>query len=267
MSDSRDEKLQVFGAESEKLQVSGARSEKLQVSGAQSEKLHVSGARSEKLRDNCLTLSRTLLALLAALCAYVFVIQVLRRDELASRSERQQSRLTYIPARRGAILDRRGEILNYSIPQYDLAIRLDKLRDPRDTRTATTNKAQAAIADLAVFLGPDFYLFRPDQQAIQQHIRTNAPLPFVLWSNLDVKTIARFEEHRQQFPYAELTLTWCRQYNHENCATLVRGFVKRAPARLKDLPDSARLLANVGDMTGASGIERAFDNSRAGESG
>ena len=226
-----------------------------------------SGSRHAQCRDNCLTLSRTLLAILVALCSYVFVIQVLRQDELATLSERQQSRLTYIPARRGAILDRHGAILNYSIPQYDLAIRLDKLRDPRDTRSATLNKAQAAIADLAVFLGPDYYLFRPERQTLEHHIQTNAPLPFVLWTNLDGKTIARFEEHRQQFPYAELTLTWCRQYTHEESAPHVRGFVKRVPARQKDLPDSTRLLKNVGDMAGASGVELAFDHALAGESG
>ena len=218
-------------------------------------------------RDNCLTLSRTLLTLLVALCAYIFVIQVLKRDELDSQSERQQNRLNYIPARRGAILDRNGEILNYSIPQYDLAIRLDKLRDPRDVPNETLNKAEAAIADLAVFLGPDFYLFRPERQAIKKHILTSAPLPFILWTNLDEKVIARFEEHRQQFPYAEVTHTWCRQYNHEGSAPLVRGFVRRVPARQKDLPEATRLLANVGDMAGASGIELAFDALLAGESG
>ena len=220
-----------------------------------------------RCRGNCLTLRWALMVILFVLCAYVYVIQVLNQDNLVEKSERQQSRLTYVPARRGAILDRHGEILNSCIPQYDLAIRLDKLRDPRDTRNATLNKTQAAIAELAVFLGSDFYFHRPDRQAIEKHIQLNAPLPFVIWTNLDAKTIVRFEKHHEQFPYAEITLTWCRDYSHGNTSALIRGFVKRIPARQKDLPDSLRFLANVGELEGASGLEQSFDKQLSGESG
>ena len=238
----------------------GTRSRMMKTQSASKRQSHI-------LRDKCRTLRWALLALMAALCCYVFRVQVLESDFLAAKSENQKNRFTYIPARRGAILDRNGEILNQSIPQYDLAIRLDRLRDPRDTRNMTLNKAEAAISELGVFLGPQFYMYRPDRQALERHILTNTPLPFVLWTNMSPEDIARLESCRDRFPYAEHTFQWCRDYSHGHAAAQLRGFVHRVPIRPTEESAEVGLLTTAGDMAGAAGMEKAFDGLLSGESG
>ena len=222
-----------------------------------------SASRDEERYRRCAGLGRLFLLLLAVLGGYVYYVQVRDSAHLAESVERQQSRLGYIPARRGAILDRNDTILNYSIPQYDLAIRIDLIRDPRDTWTVTQNKTMEAIAELAVFLGPDYYLNRPPQEVIARHIRQDAPLPFVLWTNLDVVTKARFAANRHRFPAAELVLTWCRQYGYENTAAHVRGYVRRAPRK----SEIQKKLLNFQDVTGASGMEAGCNDELSGKSG
>lgn len=225
--------------------------------------------REHNMNAKCKSLTKAILLILVALTAYVFYIQVVSRNELAKSSEKQQSRLTYIPPKRGAILDRNGTILNSCLPQYDIAVRIDKIRDPRDTRRVTLNKTQAAISELAVFLGGDYYLNRPSRQDIERHIKQNAPLPFILWSNADADSIAKLHAHKHQFPFVEMTLTWCRFFYHPTTAVHVRGAVKQAAIKQKReaLPDLTNKVVNFQDMTGADGIEKLCDEQLSGTGG
>lgn len=213
-----------------------------------------------------------LVSLLLLQCGYVFYVQVICSDELSQRSERQLNRVVYIPARRGAIVDRHGAKLTNCEPQYDLSLLLERLRDPRDTQKATLQKAQAAIAELSVFLGGDYYQYRPSREALEAHVRRYAPLPFVLWTNIDQATMLRFQRERHRFPFAELTMTWQRLYYHDQVAAHVCGYARREQ-RVR--PEVRELLAeqgisapmNVQDWQGVSGVEQSMDDALAGRAG
>ena len=231
-----------------------------------------SGEEVGERRGRCGGMRLLLVTLVALLGGYVCYVQVWCSEELSRRSERQQSRVMYLPARRGAVTDRRGEVLTSSVPQYDLSVLLERLRDPRDTRAVTLRKAQAAIAELAVFLGGDYYEHRPTREQLESHIRRRAPLPFVLWTNVDLATITRFQQARERFPFAELTLTWQRQYDHGQAAAQVRGFVRRTTTPRPELQEQfeamgVRSALNVQDWHGASGVEMTADETLAGRGG
>ena len=231
-----------------------------------------SGEEVGERRGRCGGLRLLLVTLVALLGGYVCYVQVWCSEELSRRSERQQSRVMYLPSRRGAVTDRRGEVLTSSVPQYDLSVLLERLRDPRDTRAVTLRKAQAAIAELAVFLGGDYYEHRPTREQLESHIRRRAPLPFVLWTNVDLATITRFQQARERFPFAELTLTWQRQYDHGQAAAQVRGFVRRTTTPRPELQEQfeamgVRSALNVQDWHGASGVEMTADETLAGRGG
>ena len=170
-----------------------------------------------------LVLALGFFAILAMLGVYVGWLQLMQGTENDANVRRQQDRLTYIPAERGAILDRNGIVLDKSVPAYDLALRIEKIRDPRDTRRRTIDKAASIISSLAAFLGPDYYRTRPGRENMAAHIAAKAPLPFVLWKSVPQDDIRRWAAHREEYPGTELYMTWKRHHSHPDSACLVRG--------------------------------------------
>ena len=214
--------------------------------------------------SQCRVLRLAVCAVILALIAYIGWLQLAENEEMNHWSERQQKRLNYVPGKRGAIVDRNGVPLNYDIATYSIAIHIERLRDPRDTRTATVNKVSAAIAELATMLGPDAYRTRPTTQAFIRHVIQSAPLPLVLWENPSEEMLAQFAIQRHRFPAADLVLSWKRVYTHETVATQIRGY--GAPDK-PATADSALRLFNFKEFVGQTGIELACNDKLRGTNG
>ena len=215
-------------------------------------------------QSQCRALRWGVYAVILALIAYIGWLQLAENEEMNHWSERQQKRLNYVPGKRGAIVDRNGVPLNYDIATYDIAIHIERLRDPRDTRKATINKVSAAVAELASMLGPDAYRTRPSARDINRHVDQSAPLPLVLWKNPSEEMLARFALQRHRFPAADLVLSWKRVYTHETVATQIRGFGSQdKPASA----DSALRPFNFKEFVGQSGIELACNDKLRGTNG
>ena len=215
-------------------------------------------------QSQCRALRWGVYAVILALIAYIGWLQLAENEEMNHWSERQQKRLNYVPGKRGAIVDRNGVPLNYDIATYDIAIHIERLRDPRDTRKATINKVSAAVAELASMLGPDAYRTRPSARDINRHVDQSAPLPLILWKNPSEEMLARFALQRHRFPAADLVLSWKRVYTHETVATQIRGFGSQdKPASA----DSALRPFNFKEFVGQSGIELACNDKLRGTNG
>ena len=63
-------------------------------------------------------------------CARLFVLQVLRAQELTSRGTAQWTRSGIVAARRGDIVDTNGEALAQSITSYIASARMRDVTDP-----------------------------------------------------------------------------------------------------------------------------------------
>ena len=214
--------------------------------------------------QQCRILRFAVCAVILALAAYIGWLQLAENEEMNHWSERQQKRLNYVPGKRGAILDRNGIPLNYDIATYSIAIHIERLRDPRDTRTATLNKVSATVAELASLLGPDAYHSRPTTNDILQHVVQSAPLPLVLWKNPSNEMLANFALHRHRFPAADLVLTWKRVYAHGTAATQIRGYgVEDRPS---DSDDATRQF-NFKEFIGKTGVELACNETLRGTNG
>ncbi|MCR4575677.1 MAG: hypothetical protein K5787_18105 [Lentisphaeria bacterium] len=214
--------------------------------------------------QQCRILRFGVCVVILALAAYIGWLQLAENEEMNHWSERQQKRLNYVPGKRGSILDRNGTPLNYDIATYSIAIHIERLRDPRDTRTATLNKVSTTVAELASLLGPDAYHSRPTTNDILRHVVQTAPLPFVLWKNPSDEMLANFALYRHRFPAADLVLTWKRVYDHETAATQIRGY------GAEDKPsddDTAKRLFNFKEYIGKTGIEQACNETLRGTNG
>lgn len=186
--------------------------------------------------------------------------------EITQRAIREQTRLVYLPPCRGRLLDRSGIPLNYTVPGYSIVIRPELIRDPRDTRANTAGKLSAAIANLGLALGKDFYDYRPDNAAIMRHLKNEPAMPMLLWEDVDDAVIARWALLRHDFPATELLLSWRRVYAFPEIAAHLRGRVrKEIPVR--DADRRRFWNANAPVLRGISGMEKAMEAQLSGRGG
>ena len=203
-----------------------------------------------------LLLSAGLLGLLLS----VAYLQLRRAPETAEVTRREQTRLVYVPACRGSLLDRAGRRLNYSEPCYSIVLRPELVRDPRDTRNRSVEKLEAVIAELAGAMGPDYYRSRPGREALARHLEQRPALPIVLWQEVDAATLARWSDLRREFPASELLLSWRRRYELPEVAPQMRGMTRRGASKLPEAPEGERYWnANAVELVGASGMEAALE--------
>ncbi len=221
--------------------------------------------RLQRQRNNNRSLCIFFLAVLLLLLACIAWVQIFQSENLTLQSQQQQTRKLYVPAKRGSICDRTGTRLNYTVPMYTLVIRPDLVRDPRDTRRVTLEKINAAISELALWLGPDFYRFKPKRDQISQHLDNRTPMPIPLWQDLDANTIARWNSRKQDFPGTELLLSWKRFYDSPEVASQLRGFTRLGEPDDPDLNQYWN--ANFKEPVGKSGLEYLLNPELRGSGG
>lgn len=205
------------------------------------------------------------MAVLLLLGGYAAWLQLFHSTENDARVHRQQDRFTYTPGERGAILDRNGIVLDKCIPQYALALRIEQVRDPRDTRRRTVDKVITSISSVAVFLGPEYYRTRPSREAVIKHISMNAPMPLLLWKQLPPEDMKRWASHKNDFPGTELVMSWKRHHEYPNSAYHVRGITGYGAPHTP--PKIRNVSLNFQELTGKSGIEAACNEQLHGIGG
>ena len=214
---------------------------------------------------NGVLLSLFVLGVLALLGGYIAWLQLFKSRELGEWALRQQDSITIIPGRRGNLLDRHGLPLNKSVPGYSLALRIEHLRDPRDTQRRTLDKVCMAVSELAAFLGPQYYHSRPNRHEAREHIVKNTPLPFVLWKDLDKAAVEKWSASRAQFPGTELVMSWKRHYELPHSASVIRGRTGfDIPVYL---PEFRHYNLGCQDLVGKSGLEAALNSKLSGTAG
>lgn len=213
----------------------------------------------------CRWLAVLVFALMLLLGGQVAWFQLIKTDELAAWARNQQDYMTLMPGERGALCDRKGVVLNKSVPKYDLALRIEAIRDPRDTRRRTLDKVCSVAADLGSFLGPEFYLHRPTRDKALKHIRQNTPLPIILWRDLDRNTIERWVANKNNFPGSELVMSWKRHYEMPDSLFHVRGFT--GLGQPIDPPEIKNFKLIYEELIGRSGIEEELNPKLCGYAG
>ena len=214
---------------------------------------------------HCRALRAALLALFLLLAVQVAWIQIFRAPALKAGGVRQQQRLNFVPARRGDLLDRHGVPLNVSMPSYDLALRVEQIRDPRDSRQRTLDKMSGAIADLGIFLGARYYRSRPSQEEMLAHLKQNTPMPMVLWRHVEPAVLAKWAERQHDFPGTEAVVSWKRRYEHPDLGFHVRGYTVLGLPAQHDFHRFRSL--QFKELIGAAGIEQAINGRLRGEGG
>ena len=181
-----------------------------------------------------------------------FQTQVVRGEQFAVRSEENRLRPVTIPAPRGTIVDRYGEIVATSIPGFSLTLL------PGEEATV-----QRTLEDLAPFLG----LANSRIEALMQ---TRNRRPHDLLTVTDDATyaqVAAIEERRTSFPNLLVVDRPKRFYPSGTAIGHLIGYVAEISREELELPVYRDVGYRQGRLIGKAGIERQYEVELSGDDG
>lgn len=158
---------------------------------------------------------------------------------------------TIYPAR-GLIYDRNGKLLIYNTPSYDIMVTYNQV----DWKKLDTTK-------FCNLLGISKQYFIDNSKKNWSDDRYSKAVPFPFMSKVSPDLCARFQESLYEFPGFFIQLRHARGYPHHNAAHLL-GYIREVnPNEIA----SNKVLYQMGDYIGASGIEKYYEKELSGEKG
>ncbi|MEW6742994.1 MAG: penicillin-binding protein 2 [Planctomycetota bacterium] len=171
---------------------------------------------------------------LAALEARVFYLQVLEGDELARRLSPYHLRELGLPAPRGQILDRHGELIAVSVPAWDVEVYRPAVSKPKLLAARLSECLPVSQEEVAP-CAPDGN--QPRVKILAKGLQDDA----IIWRLQQMK-------EKRLLPGVTLRKRFLRRYPQRELGGMLVGFVNYAGE-------------------GVSGLEAAYDGLLAGESG
>jgi penicillin-binding protein 2 len=178
-------------------------------------------------------------------------LQVLRYDHYTQLSQGNRVRVEPLPAARGIIYDRRGEVLADNQPTYQLELIPEEVPDVETTLAGLVRIGlieAAAIEDLKKLIRS-----RRSFESIPVRLR------------LDDQEIARFAVNRFRFPGVDIQTRLARNYPLGEIGVHALGYVGAISEA--DLKNIAREAYAGTSTIGKLGIESAYEQDLRGENG
>lgn len=177
-------------------------------------------------------------------------LQILQGGYFRSRASENCIQLIPIPAPRGLILDRRGEVLVKNRPSFNVAIIRGRLSEETLSKTC---QDISRILDL------------PESKLKERLPARNQPfMPSVLTRDVDIDKVVMIEENRLDLPGVFIQTEPLRTYV-EGVACHLLGYLGRInPKELAELGEQGY---EARDIIGKCGVERFYDQYLRGRGG
>ncbi len=181
----------------------------------------------------------------------LWYLQIFQYEKFRQLSIRNRIRLKSIPAMRGMIFDRDGNLLVDNRPSFCAAVVPEDVRD----REA-----------LFSFLGN---VLKMDVREIKKRLKKKAYYasfqPRIIKENCDTITVARLQAHLSEFPGLEILVRSRRYYKYGPLASHVLGYIGEISQ--KELKKRKKEGYQAGDDIGKYGIEKTFEKVLRGKKG
>jgi penicillin-binding protein 2 len=194
-------------------------------------------------------------ALTIVLVGRLFVLQVMRYDYYAGLSQGNRVRVEPLPAQRGLILDRNGQVLAENRPAFQLELVRERVPDVDATLKRLIEIGVLPIDDLG------------DTLKLVRSRRSFESVPIRL--RLTDEEIARFAVHRFEFPGVDIATRLTRFYPHGEHAVHALGYVAAiSEGDVKRLEKEKQLAKYAGtSLIGKLGIESTYEDALHGIDG
>jgi penicillin-binding protein 2 len=205
------------------------------------------------------------LSLLGARLAWVQIVQYAKHGE---SGEKQSLRTVRLPATRGRIFDRHGEVLVDNRPLYSMVLYLEELRTQSGRKGARKGKKETMrllLEKLDGVSGQIRYPLLVNTNTVRKHVDELMPLPLVVAENMPEDAAARFYARSDRIPGVDLQIGALRVYPHGSLAAHLLGYVGRTA-----FPPGEPLgefYYYMPDMIGKEGLEAQFDDQLRGSAG
>lgn len=232
------------------------------------------------LRTMAWGISAGLIILLAGL----YYVQVVSAERYREEQKNQSFRSVRLPASRGKILDRNGQVLAENRPSYHVSLYLEDpaIRDQfksqyrlakgnrRLTREQQSQLAKATrfqvVSNLVSQVGA--VLHEPlslSEQQFSRHYERSLALPFPVMTELSPNQIARFTEAGGIPPGFDLETRPMRYYPQRTTAAHLLGYLTRDEGSNDE--DDMFFNYRLPDFTGVAGVEFTFNSELKGRPG
>lgn len=188
--------------------------------------------------------------LMGALLLAFFRAQILRSDDWKLQSESNRLRPLPVPAPRGALFDRNGEILADNVPGYSVVL----LPGPRDTIDAALERLQ-----------PHLNLSPGRIGYLKERARLYPRQPLTVKVNAEFTEASALEERRSDFPGLYLEMRPRRRYLAGEELAHVLGYLGEITS--EELEEERFQDYEAGAIVGKEGIERQYEARLQGQEG
>jgi penicillin-binding protein 2 len=208
--------------------------------------------REQRIFDRRAIFAGAAMAMLAlALLGRLYLLQVIRHDYYSALSQENRVRTDPIPAARGLIMDRYGEVIASNQPTFQLELIPDEVPNLK--------RSLARLVKLGLLQAEDL----PELIRTIKSRRTFDNVPIRL--HLSDEEVARFAVRRYEFPGIDITPREARWYPEESLAVDAMGYVGTISE--KDLAHIDRAAYAGTAVIGKTGVEAAFEKQLHGTNG
>lgn len=187
---------------------------------------------------------------IAVLLAAFFRTQIVEHAQFALQSDDNRLNEVTLPAPRGMILDRNGQVIAENIPGYSVA-----MLSPRADSLRATLRRLSAILPLT------------DSQidVVVRRYRAAPARPAVILSDATFEQVSMLEEERSRFPSLVIQATPKRHYPDGKAVAAITGYTGEINER--DLALERYKDYKPGDLIGKTGLERQYESVLRGKDG
>lgn len=179
----------------------------------------------------------------------LFMLQVIEAEAYQTQSDGNRIRMLTIPASRGEIITRDGEVLATSKPVYTISV--SHLNDVESERQVAER--------LAELLQDPEITGEQIMEKLSQHTRRYEPLEIlrIPWGEEAVALITKLEERRNELPGLVIRAEPMRYYPHGTMAGHILGY--EGLISEKELEIFQEYNYGINDRIGKTGLERSFE--------
>jgi penicillin-binding protein 2 len=193
--------------------------------------------------------------LLSVLGARLYYLQVVKGEYYDDKAENQRIRLIPIPAPRGAIFDRNGNILVDSRPTYNITLSNEPIKKI-DVSDRVDDYASGLNVDLQYVI-ERLALIKKQNEFETMVLKENATMQDIMW----------VEAHGLEYPELRVELQPQRFYPHKEVLSHVLGYVGEISPKELEKPEVRAKGFRPGDIVGKGGLEQSYDEFLRGKPG
>ncbi len=195
------------------------------------------------------------LAMFSIIFLRLWYLQVLSGDKYTEQAQNNRIRELEIPAPRGLIMDRNGEVLVSNRTALALQLQPDELPKDADER-------EAVIGRLAELAG-----MQPEQVENQIRKQTEAlpASPVMLKRDVPYELVYYLQERQEQYPGVTIERVYVRNYPQGSLGAHLFGYVREVSG--EQLKTTRYEGLEPGDTIGQTGIEYTYDHLLRGADG